>query len=464
MKYISTRGGVARATFEEVVMEGMARDNGLFLPEEFLDVRHFFSEWKKITYEELALAIMRLFVDIPPAVLKKIIKNSLVHFTHPDICPVRKVGELFILELFYGPTLAFKDIALQFLARLFEYFLEKNETIMNIVVATSGDTGGAAVEAMRGIRGIRLFVLYPYGRISPDQERQMTTASEENINCIAIEGSFDDCQAIVKNLFADMEFRDRFKLGAVNSINFARLLAQAVYYFYAGFKAMRLLNKNSCIFSVPTGNFGDIFAGYMAKMMGLPVEKLVLATNENDILDKFFKTGVYEKGQVHQTMSPSMDIQIASNFERYLFLKMEKNGAKVAELMRRFAEAGSIKIDIPQNSVVDDCIVSEKCTENECLEMMAYFYKKYGYVLDPHTAVGVKGAMKYQNSEFPVIALATAHPAKFRDAVRKALGDGAVVTHPILENLRFKTQRRVVLPAELDVVRNLIKERAGGRT
>ncbi len=461
MKYISTRGAIEPVGFETAVMEGMARDGGLFLPDEFPNVSKFLPEWRKLSYQQLAFEVMKHFVDIPYDVVQKIITESLSRFSHPEICPLKKVGGLFILELFHGPTLAFKDVALQFLARLFEYFLEKRKTTMNIVVATSGDTGGAAVEAIRGLKGINLFVLYPYGRISPDQERQMTTAVEGNINPLAIEGSFDDCQSIVKNLFADIEFRDSYRLGAVNSINFARLLAQTVYYFYAAFKAMAISGAERCLFSVPTGNFGDIFAGYIAKLMGLPVEKLVLATNENDILDRFFKTGIYRRGEVRQTISPSMDIQIASNFERYLFLRMNKDGNKVAHLMEQFAKDGVIQIELSADSYVDDCIVSEKCTEAECLNMIADFYHKYGYILDPHTAVGVKAAEQHKHSKYPIIALATAHPAKFPDAIKAAIGDNVQVSHPTIETLRSRIQKKLVLAADTEKVKNVIIERAG---
>ncbi|MBI2438815.1 MAG: threonine synthase, partial [Lentisphaerae bacterium] len=315
MNYISTRGGTQAVDFQTTVLTGLARDGGLFLPESIPDVCAELSAWAALDYGALAQEVMRRFTDLPASDLRTLISDSYAAFRHPQVAPVVAVDGVHILELFHGPTLAFKDIALHFLGRLFEYYLARSGRRLNILAATSGDTGSAAIAGVRGRAGLRIFVLYPQGRISPMQELQMTTVPDDNVFCMAVRGSFDDCQNIVKTIFRDLKFRDRYELGAVNSINWARLLAQIVYYFYGVFQVMARTGARAVQVAVPTGNFGDIFAGYLALRMGLPISRLILATNENDSLAGFFSSGIYRRGKVQATLSPSMDIQVASNFE-----------------------------------------------------------------------------------------------------------------------------------------------------
>ena len=320
MRYVSTRDGGTPLRFTDTVLTGLARDGGLFLPDQIPDARARLDAWRRLPYADLAFEIMRLFADdIPDDTLAEMIRKSYAAFRHAEVTPVVQAGGIHILELFHGPTLAFKDVALQFLGNLFEHVLAKTGAEMNIVAATSGDTGSAAIYGVRGRARIRIFVMHPHGRVSPVQERQMTTVTDANVHNLAVDGTFDDCQDIVKALFNDLAFRDANRLGAVNSINWARVLAQTVYYFYAAFRVQDATGAAQVRFAVPTGNFGDIFAGYVAWRMGLPIDKLVLATNENDILARYFGTGAYSLGDVAPTLSPSMDIQVASNFERYLY-------------------------------------------------------------------------------------------------------------------------------------------------
>ena len=320
IRYVSTRGAQAPLAFKDAVMTGLARDGGLLIPDRIPQVGDRLEEWKDLDYPDLAFEIMRLFTDdLPDARLKALIGAAYSSFAHPDVCPVRKVGPLHVLELFHGPTLAFKDVALQFLGRLFEEILEERQGRLNILAATSGDTGSAAICGVRGQKRIHIFVMHPHGRVSALQERQMTSVLDDNVFNLAVQGSFDDCQLIMKTLFSDLPFKDAHALGTVNSVNWARVLSQIVYYFYAAFRVAEETGAAAVQFAVPTGNFGDILAGWYAKRMGLPIRRLVLATNENDILARFFNTGVYAKGTVVPTVNPSMDIQVASNFERWLY-------------------------------------------------------------------------------------------------------------------------------------------------
>lgn len=320
MRYISTRGGIEPASFKDVVLMGLADDGGLIVPESIPDMSEKIDSWKNLSYTDLAFAVMKPFItDIADDKLKEIINKSYTAFPE-NPAPLVKAGEVYVLELFHGPTLAFKDFALQLLGNLFEHILEERNASLNVLGATSGDTGSAAIYGVRGKDRINIFVMHPHNRVSPVQERQMTTVLDENVHNIALEGTFDDCQNIMKELFGDLDFKRQYNLGAVNSVNWARVLAQVVYYFHAAFQLEKMTGSRECEFSVPTGNFGDILAGYYAMQMGLPVKKLILATNENDILSRFFNTGTYSLGKVSQTFSPSMDIQVASNFERYLFI------------------------------------------------------------------------------------------------------------------------------------------------
>lgn len=452
MRYISTRGETPPQGFKSAVMTGLARDGGLLIPSEIPYIAPRLPAWKKLSYTDLAFEIMRLFVDIPEADLRDLIDRSYSTFRHPDVTPVRCVDGVHILELFQGPTLAFKDVALQFLGNVFEYILADTRQEMNILAATSGDTGSAAICGLRGREHLRIFVMHPHGRVSPTQERQMTTVLDDNVFNLAVEGTFDDCQRIMKNLFGDLAFKDRFALGTVNSINWARVLAQIVYYFFAAFRVMRLTGARRVRFAVPTGNFGDIFAGYVACRMGLPIDKLVLATNENDILSRFFNTGEYSQGPVHVTISPSMDIQVASNFERYLYYRVGENAERLRELMRQFSTSGRLTIRPLPTGRIDDLIVAGTAPTADTLATIREFQERYGYLLDPHSAVGIHVARKHLKPDEPMIALATAHPAKFGQAIRDATGRD-LAHHPILDALEELPTRCTVLPATEQAIR-----------
>lgn len=459
MLYHSTRGQDKGLNFCNIVLSGLARDGGLFLPDSIPDVTSRLGELKTLSYQDLALEIISLFAtDIPKADLKTIIDKSYSSFRDKEITPVKTVGDLHILELFHGPTFAFKDLALQFLGNLFEYVLEKEGGKMNIVAATSGDTGSAAIYGVRGRKNVSIFVLHPDGRVSPVQALQMTSVMDDNVHNLAVAGTFDDCQGIVKALFSDLAFRDKYSLGAVNSINWARVMAQIVYYFYAAFRTMEKTGAEKVSFTVPTGNFGDVFAGYMACRMGLPVEKLYLATNENDILDRCFKTGTYSKGKVSKTLSPSMDIQIASNFERWLSYYYSEESQKVVDAMAVFSETGSLKLS--DSSLNDRYLTSGSADTKETLATIKATYENHGYLLDPHTAVGVAVANKVKGElSSPMICLSTAHPAKFGGAIQEALSKD-IAHHPMLDALFGAKTRVVKLPAEKDAVAAVVAEGA----
>ena len=453
MRYISTRGGIEPVAFREALMMGLARDGGLILPERYPDVSGRLAAWRGLSYAELAFEIMRLYAtDIPEAELRRMVGEAYATFDHPEVTPVRKVGDLYILELFHGPTLAFKDVALQMLGRLFEYQLEAEGGELNIVAATSGDTGSAAIHGVRGRKRQRIFVMHPAGKVSPVQEMQMTSVTDDNVFNLAVSGTFDDCQDIVKTLFRDLAFRDAHRLGAVNSINWARVMAQVTYYFYAAFRAQEATECTTVNFTVPTGNFGDIFAGYVAVRMGLPVSKLLLATNENDILARFFQSGEYALGKVHQSLSPSMDIQIASNFERYLYHRSGDDAALLTQWMETFAKDG--KLTIPHN---DALFEGGRGDTAMTLAAIKDTYERHGYLLDPHTAVGVSVAQTRRDTNIPMICLATAHPAKFPDAIAAATGQAGLATHPSIEALRDKPRRCTPVPADAKRVADYLR-------
>jgi threonine synthase len=426
MQYQSTRGQVKGLTFKNAVMMGLADDGGLLLPESIPQLSSGDLEaLSKLAYPELAFQILSYYIsDIPAADLKGLIKRSYASFTHPEVTPVVKQDGLYILELFHGPTLAFKDVALQLLGNLFEYLLNERQEKLNIIGATSGDTGSAAIYGVRGKQNIRIFILHPHGKVSPIQELQMTTVTDSNIFNIAIEGTFDDGQRIVKEIFGDIAFKQQHALGAVNSINWARVLAQVVYYFYAWGRVNRETGAQQVSFSVPTGNFGDIFAGYIAKQMGLPIEKLILATNRNNILTRFVNDNDYSIGEVHPTPSPSMDIQIASNFERYLYYLLDQDSERLTTTMQEFAKTGKLAVNNDEFSRVREIYCSTSVDNQQTIETIRNFHQATGYTLDPHTATGVYAARQLAKQDTPVICLATAHPAKFGDAVIKATGLG----------------------------------------
>lgn len=454
-KYISTRGQVAPIDFSQAVMMGLAEDGGLLLPMEIPNCQDKLDKWKNLSYQELAFEIMRLYCagSLSEEDLQELIKESYSTFDSKEIVPLKKLSaELYLAELFHGPTLAFKDVALQFLGNLFAYLLKKNSGKLNIVGATSGDTGSAAIYGLKGKENINIFILYPEGRVSPIQEMQMASVPDVNVHCLAIEGTFDDGQRIVKEIFNDLDFKQKYSLGAVNSVNWARILAQVVYYFWSAFRVQELQGaKTEVQFSVPTGNFGDIFAGYVAMKMGAPIKRLILATNENDILSRFFNSGEYSLGSVQATLSPSMDIQVASNFERYLYYRCDENAKTLNKLMEEFAVNG--KIILEGN---DEDFAAAKVNTEETLQTIKKYKEKINYILDPHSAVGVKAAEKNTLPKLPCICLATAHPGKFHEAIEKALGSNSEAKHPKLEELKGKKLRKTIIPANVNEVKRVI--------
>ena len=463
MKYISTRGGISPVSFKKAVMMGLATDGGLLLPESLPRAdTEALPHWQSFSFQQLAAEIFRLFVnDIPPGHLDELIERSYSTFSHPEITPLIPKGDIFILELFHGPTLAFKDVALQFLGNVFAYILRETGGKMNIVGATSGDTGSAAIYGVRGKERINIFILHPYKRVSPIQELQMTTVIDANVFNIAIRGTFDDGQAIVKTIFNDIPFKDRYHLGAVNSINWARILAQVVYYVYAWFRA-REKTGNGCIdFSVPTGNFGDIFAGYIARQLLPPgaIRKLILATNENNLLTRFVTKGDYSVSAVVPTSSPSMDIQVASNFERYLYYLYDCDPARTRKAFEQFARSGKLLFAENLLHTIQQDFASKSVSEEETLDTIRTFYEKHNYLLDPHTAVGENAALECRSPNVPVVCLATAHPAKFGSAVSKAIGKSPDLP-PVLQGLEDKESRCEVLDPDVRAVRDFIASHA----
>lgn len=437
--------------FLDAVMTGLAPDGGLLLPETLPDVSGKLEGWKDLSYQELAFEVMSLFTtDMPADDLKTLIDKSYSTFRSPEVAPVVPVGDVHILELWHGPTLAFKDVALQFLGNLFEYILKKRGGELNILGATSGDTGSAAIYGVRGKENINIFIMHPKGRTSPIQEKQMTSVLDDNVYNLAVEGTFDDCQHLMKTIFGDVDFKTEHSLGSVNSVNWARVLAQTVYYFYSFFRVQKTTGVDHVQFSVPTGNFGDILAGYLAAQMGLPVKKLILATNENNILSRFFNTGEYSLGKVVPTLSPSMDIQVASNFERYLYYRVGKDSGKLTSMMKHFTETGALTVD-----GADDLFAAGEGNTEQTLAAIKTVYEKNGYVLDPHTAVGVAVAERFQSEEnVQTVCLATAHPAKFTDAIEQAIGEAA--HHPELDKLADAETRCDTIASDEQAIRDYL--------
>lgn len=462
MQYFSTRGGISPIPFTQAVLMGLAEDGGLLLPRTIPRIDNSTLEsWKELTYPELAFEVMSRFIDdIPVNDLKRIIDKSYSTFNADDVTPIVHHGDIHILELFHGPTLAFKDIALQFLGNIFDYLLERDDKVLNILGATSGDTGSAAIYGVRGQKRVKIFILHPHNRVSPVQEKQMTSVLDDNVFNIAIEGSFDDGQAIVKKLFGDVDFKNEYSLGAINSINWARVLAQVVYYIYSFLHVSKHERLPNMDFSIPTGNFGDIFAGYIAKKM-LPqgsIRQLVLATNSNDILSRFVKSGDYSVSDVSITTSPSMDIQAASNFERYLYYLMDSEPSKTKELMDQFAKEGKIDLSDYMVQIKRDFATSA-VTDEEVGKTIADFNAQHDYVLDPHTAIGVKAAQDHLTGGVPMVCLSTAHPAKFAEAVKDALGKEPECPEP-LQGILDKPARCEIMVADAQKIANYLKENA----
>jgi threonine synthase len=463
LRYVSTRGEAKIASFNEALIEGLARDGGLYVPESWPQLsRDEIAGFRGKRYSEVAFRVISPFVDgdIPERDLKRMIEEAYATFDHEKVAPLHKLssGE-YILELFHGPTLAFKDVALQLIARLMDYVLAAKNERVTIVGATSGDTGGAAVEAFRGRERIDLVFLFPKGRVSEVQQRMMTTVSETNIHTLAIEGTFDDCQAIVKALFNDHAFRDKVKLSAVNSINWARIVAQIVYYFTAA--AALGAPERRVTFAVPTGNFGDVLAGYVAAKMGLPIEKLIVATNVNDILARTLERGAYEVRGVVATSSPAMDIQVSSNFERLLFDAGGRDTAVVKNAMRELGEKKRFALNEKTLGNIRALFAAGRASEEETVAAIRDVYTKSNYVLDPHTAVGVAVARKLvaDQSGSPLVVLGTAHPAKFPEAVEAACGVKPALPARF-SDLMTRNERVATLPADAAKIGEFVAARS----
>jgi threonine synthase len=461
--HVSTRGEAPALGFSDALLTGLARDGGLYMPQ----------AWPSLTaetiqgfagkpYAEVAKAVLGPLVDgdIPEADLSRMIDEAYASFRHAAVCPLTQLGDnLFVLELFHGPTLAFKDVAMQLLGRLMDHVLKARGARATIVGATSGDTGSAAVEAFKGLDQVDIFILYPHGRVSDVQRRQMTTVASPNVHALAVEGTFDDCQNMVKGMFNHAHFRDELQLSGVNSINWARVAAQAVYYFTA---AVALGGPHRPVsFAVPTGNFGDILAGWVAKRMGLPIDRLMIGTNANDILARTLGSGAYEIRGVEPTTSPSMDIQISSNFERLLFDAYDRDGEAIRRLMASLSQSRSFMIEAGPLARIREEFTAQAVNEANVVDEMADTYRTTGYVLDPHSAVGTRAgrALLKGKPEVPVVALSTAHPAKFPDAVERATGVRPALP-PHMADLMERKESFTVLPNDQAAVERFIRERA----
>lgn len=470
MNYISTRHGSAQVAgaspaslgFEDVMLAGLARDGGLYLPAEWPQFsRAEIAALKGKPYGEVAFHVMRPFVGnaFDEATFRRLIGEAYSTFDAVDVAPVKPLGDsgLHLLELFHGPTLAFKDVALQLLGRMLDHTLGQRGEHATIVGATSGDTGSAAIEAVRDRRTIDIFMLHPRGRVSEVQRRQMTTVLAPNVHNIAIQGTFDDCQDLAKACFNDLAFRDRHALTAVNSINFARVMAQIVYYFWAALKLGA--PERPVAFTVPSGNFGNVYAGYAARQMGLPVSHFVIATNTNDILARFFESGRMTMSEVVSTYSPSMDIQISSNFERLLFDLYDRDGKALADAMAAFRSSGTLAVGANALGGVREVFDAGRLDDAGTLAAIADCHRRFGETLDPHTAIGYAVAQQHRRDPaVPMVVLATAHPAKFPDAVQKATGERPQLPAR-LADLLDRTERLDGLPNDVVALKELIDER-----
>ncbi len=457
MRYISTRGKAPSLSFEEAMLTGLARDGGLYVPETIPQVStDDIAAMSGQSYEDIAFTVMRPFIGetFTDDEFRNLISKAYADFSHDARAPLVQLDQgHFLLELFHGPTLAFKDFAMQLIGQMFQLALGRKRERVTIVGATSGDTGSAAIEAFRGLDNVDVFILYPHGRVSEVQRRQMTTPAESNVHALAVDGDFDACQARLKDMFNDFEFRDGVRLAGVNSINWGRVLAQIVYFFSA---AVSLGAPGRAVsFTVPTGNFGDIFAGYIAKRMGLPIADLVVATNQNDILHRCLSGQGYRKGTVHATISPSMDIQVSSNFERALFDAYDRDGAAVSQLMDELSKGG---FDVSQGAMqaLQDHYRSGRASEAETSATIADMLTRTGELLCPHSAVGVNVANEMRDPAVPMITLATAHPAKFPDAVEAATGIRPPLP-PRMADLYERDERLTRVPNDLEALKTHIK-------
>ncbi len=454
MRYVSTRDNSKEYSFEDVFIKGLADDGGLYVPKLLKKYSNDeLLELKSLSYNELSTEIINLFSSdfISKEELSYLIKKSYSTFREKEVVKISNFGELKLLELYHGPTLAFKDVAMQFIGNLYEYYLGKNEKKINIFVATSGDTGAAAIDAIRGKSNLNIFVLHPNNRISSVQRKLMTTVEDKNVFNIAIDGNFDDCQNIVKKMFSDLEFSKSINMSGVNSINWARIIAQAVYYFYAYFK----LGKETISFSVPTGNFGDVFAGYLAKKMGLPIDKLIVATNENDILHRAISKGDYVSKEVKETLTPSMDIQLASNFERLLYYVNNSDSEKTADIMKKVKQ-NTYQIEKNNLDIIQKDFLSASCNEKETLDIIKKNYEENNIILDPHTAVGVGAAKKLSFND--CVVLSTAHACKFPDATNNAINKYEKLPQE-LQHVLNKDENFQLLKNITEDVKNFVKSK-----
>ncbi|MCC0075976.1 MAG: threonine synthase [Rhodobacter sp.] len=461
MHYISTRGSAPVLTFEQAMLTGLARDGGLYVPETVpVMTPAEIAALAGLSYEEIAFRVMQPFIGdtFTDDQFKALIAQAYAGFGHAARAPLKQLApNHFLLELFHGPTLAFKDFAMQLIGQLFQASLSRSGDRVTIVGATSGDTGSAAIEAFRGLSNVDVFILFPHGRVSEVQRRQMTTPADANVHAIAVDGDFDTCQGLLKDMFNDFAFRDRVRLAGVNSINWARVLAQVVYYFSA---AVSLGAPHRLVsFTVPTGNFGDIFAGYIARKMGLPIEQLVIATNQNDILHRCLTTGVYQTESVHPSISPSMDIQVSSNFERALFDAYGRDGAAVAQLMDELKAQGAFTVSQGALQALREVFASGRVSEDETRAEIARTLSASGELLCPHSAVGVAVGEQHLGAT-PMITLATAHPAKFPDAVEAATGVRPGLP-PRMADLFERTERVTRMANDRQALQALILERTG---
>lgn len=459
MKYISTRGKVAPIGFIDMFLMGLGEDGGLIVPETIPAITaDQLNDWSNLTYQELMFEVFSLFTngEIPEQDLKQLIHDSYAGFTSPAVLPLTTLNDsLHVLELFHGPTFAFKDVALQFMGNLYAYVAKKQNKVINILGATSGDTGASAISSVRGKEGIQICILHPNGKVSKVQELQMTTVQDDNVLNLSVNGNFDDCQQIIKELFADISFKTKYHLRAINSINFVRILAQSVYYFYAYLQVPEEIRAGGVNFSIPTGNFGNIFSGYLAKRMGVPIKQLVLATNENNILERFIREGVYKPEGFRSTHSPSMDIQIASNFERYLYYFSGENAEAVSARMEKFKAEGQLIFSAEEVARIQQDLTAYAVGNEECLETIQAYHERYGYLLDPHSACGIAAYEAAGNKgDGAFVSLATAHPAKFDEAIR-IVGIGQQYPERIQELFDKPQYQTVVDNAKSEVVAEL---------
>ncbi|HOF10121.1 MAG TPA: threonine synthase [Opitutaceae bacterium] len=451
MRFLSSRGQTPVLGFSDAVATGLAPDGGLYLPETLPNLSGELARFEKLNYAELCFEFFKHFAtDIPQETLRAIIAQSYTKFSHPDIAPLVQLDErTYVLELFHGPTLAFKDFALQLLGNLYEHQCKVRHETINVLGATSGDTGSAAIHGLLGKPGTAIFILYPDGRTSPLQERQMACTGADNVFALCVDGTFDDAQAALKDVFGDQSFRTRHRLSAVNSINLARGLAQCVYYLSAWLRLPASARSN-VEFVVPTGNFGNVLAGWMLQKMGVPIRGFKVATNQNDILYRLFTTGEYKLGAVHPSLAPSMDIQVASNFERFIYYTVGRDTARVREVMRTFRQTGAYRFE----NFDRDSFSASRCADAEIPGIIQRVYQKYGYVADPHTACGFKDL----NADRVSVVLATASPAKFPDTILRAIGQEP--THPSLEALKARPLVKHPLKAEPQAIKAFIEAHA----